>query len=148
MNSIMKELLNYQRHNVVNDKFLKYNDIKRISKYLDKSIFDEYECTLWKGYVTNINNEHKSTYVNFYINKKKIPLHRLLYVNYVDDIDDDEYIKYTCVNKGICCNINHLKKFKYKKKNKNKNIKNKNIKNKNIENTNKKKSKIFDVDFD
>ena len=27
-----------------------------------------------------------------------------------DNLEDYEYIKYTCNNKGICCNINHMYK--------------------------------------
>ena len=35
-------------------------------------------------------------------------MHRLLYENYVSDIEENQYIKYNCSNKGICCNINHM----------------------------------------
>ena len=31
-----------------------------------------------------------------------------LYENYVSDIKDNQYIKYTCDHKGFCCNINHM----------------------------------------
>ena len=50
-----------------------------------------------------------------YFNKKKIALHRILYNNYVEEIHDNEYIKFICSNKGRCCNINHMKKFIYNK---------------------------------
>ena len=50
-------------------------------------------------------------YINFYFNKKKIALHRLLYINYVEDVSPNEYIKFLCDNKGKCCNINHMKKY-------------------------------------
>ncbi len=33
-------------------------------------------------------------------------------------LSNNEYIKYTCKNKGKCCNINHIKKIKYNKKKK------------------------------
>jgi hypothetical protein len=39
-----------------------------------------------------------------------------LYCNFVEDLSDDEYLKFSCENKGNCCNIKHLKKFKYQKK--------------------------------
>ena len=121
-NIIFKELLNKQLKNIIADKKLNYNDIKRISKFLNKTIFDN-ECSLWNGYITNNNNFNKGTYINFYFNKKKIALHRLLFMNFKDSIESDEYIKYTCNNKGKCCNINHMIKCKYnniKKTNKSK----------------------------
>jgi hypothetical protein len=105
---ILHEMLNKQRKCI--NKKLSYNDMARIVKHINKSIFGE-ECTLWDGYVTNINNNVKSQYVNFYFKDRKVALHRLLYVNFVGDIADNEYIKYKCENKGICCNVNHLNKF-------------------------------------
>ena len=111
-NLIFKELLNNQIKNISIEKKLNYNDIKRISKFLNKTIFDN-ECSLWNGYITNNNNFNKGTYINFYFNKKKIALHRLLFINFKGYIESDEYIKYTCSNKGKCCNINHMIKCKY-----------------------------------
>ena len=105
---ILHEMLNKQRKFI--NKKLSYNDMARIVKHINKSIFGE-ECTLWDGYITNINNNVKSQYVNFYFKDKKVALHRLLYVNFVGDIADNEYIKYKCENKGVCCNVNHLNKF-------------------------------------
>jgi hypothetical protein len=114
-NIILKDLLNRQIKNINSNNKFKFNDIKRISKFITSSIFDETNCSLWTGYITNDNNNSKGTYINFYFNKKKIALHRLLYENYVDKINEDDYIKFTCLNKGKCCNINHLKKFSYNK---------------------------------
>jgi len=114
-NIILKELLNKQLKNINTQNKLNFNDIKRISKFLTTSIFTEDTCSLWNGYITNENNNLKGTYINFYYNKKKIALHRLLYENYIDKINEDDYIKFTCINKGKCCNINHLKKFSYNK---------------------------------
>jgi len=105
---ILHEMLNKQRKCI--NKKLSYNDMARIVKHVNKSIFGE-ECSLWDGYVTNINNNVKSQYVNFYFKDKKVALHRLLYVNFVGDISDNEYIKYKCQNKGVCCNVTHLNKF-------------------------------------
>lgn len=114
-NVYLKELIKKQNKNVSNDKKLDYNDIKRISKFLSSSIFDKNICSIWNGYITNEKNQSKGTYVNFYFNKKKIALHRLLYINYVEDVSDNEYIKFSCLNKGKCCNINHMKKYMYNK---------------------------------
>ena len=87
---------------------------------------------MWSGYVTNDKNHTKGTYINFYFNKKKIALHRLLYLNYIGEISNKEYIRFTCDNKGKCCNINHMKKYSYnrnfiKTNNNNNNINQNNI---------------------
>ena len=108
---ILIELINNQKKSVILNKKLIYNDLKRISKYLSKSIFDN-ECSLWSGYITTIKNDDKKSYINFYYNGKKYSLHRLLYINYIGMIEDSEYIKFNCVNKGKCCNINHFYKIK------------------------------------
>ena len=105
-NNILIELLENQKKNLPFDKKLLYNDLKRISKKLPSSIFND-ECSLWNGYIIY----SKNIYINFYFNKKKNSLNRLLYINYIDDLDDSEYIKYSCNNKGICCNINHMYKI-------------------------------------
>jgi hypothetical protein len=102
-----------QLSNVNSTKKLTYNDIKRISKFLTSSIFDEVQCSIWNGYITNEKNQIKGTYINFYFNQKKIALHRLLYLNFIGDILNTEYIKFSCVNKGKCCNIHHMKKYSY-----------------------------------
>ncbi len=114
-NEILKELISKQRKNVPLNKKLQYADIKRICKYIKHSIFDEDVCCLWTGYVTNANKSDKGTYVNFYFKKKKAALHRLLYLNFIGDLTENEYLKFTCENKGTCCNITHLSKFTYNK---------------------------------
>jgi len=106
---ILIELIQNQIKTVTNDKKLLYNDLRRISKYLSKSIFCN-ECSLWNGYVTMIKNDKKKSYINFYFNGKKYSLHRLLYLNYIGNLDDSEYIKFSCENKGKCCTINHFYK--------------------------------------
>lgn len=115
-NNFLKEMLTKQIKTVNSSKKLSYNDIKRISKFLNISIFDEEQCSLWTGYITNEKNQSKGTYINFYFNKKKIALHRLLFLNYIGEISNEEYIKFSCENKGKCCNINHMKKYSYNKK--------------------------------
>ena len=113
-NSILSELFVNQLKNISPQKKLSYCDIQRINKFLKTSIFSS-NCSLWTGYITNDKNINKGVYINFYYNKKKIALHRLLYANYVGEISDKEYIKYNCINKGKCCNIHHMSKFTYKK---------------------------------
>lgn len=112
-NTLLKELIHKQIKDVPSDKKLYLSDIQRILKNINTSIFDGNICSLWTGYVTNLNKTNKGTYINFYFHKRKVALHRLLYCNYVGNIDTHEYLRYTCPNKGICCNINHLKKYTY-----------------------------------
>jgi hypothetical protein len=132
-NLLISELLNKQLQNVPNDKKLQYGDIKRMSKYISGNIFDETVCSNYLGYITNASDPEKGVYINFYFKGKKAILHRLLYANFVDTLGDDEYLKFTCPNKGKCCNIHHLKKFKYLKKNKDDDKEKTNITKKKIE---------------
>lgn len=112
---IFDELIQNQLHNIPSEWKLQVNDMKRICKYIDSSIFENDSCCLWKGYITNINNTDKGTYVNFYFKNKKVALHRLLYSNFVAPLDSSEYLKFNCENKGVCCNVNHYEKYKYSK---------------------------------
>ena len=107
---ILIDLVTNQKKNINVDKKLAYNDLKRISKYLSSSIFDD-QCSLWNGYITVIKNDEKNSYINFYFNGRKYALHRILYINYIGDLADSEYIKFRCPNKGKCCNINHFYKI-------------------------------------
>lgn len=109
---ILDELIKKQLKIVPTNK-LSYQDIKRLSKYIKNSIFDENNCSLWNGYVANTDNESKGIYINFYYHGKKIALHRILYVNFVGPLTENEYLKFSCENKGKCCNIKHIQKFKY-----------------------------------
>jgi len=107
------QLSSRQIRNIPTHLKLTINDIKRICKYVDGNIFDGEKCCLWKGYITNMHNSNKGTYINFYFRKKKTALHRLLYSNFVKPLGSDEYLKFHCQNKGICCNVNHYKKYRY-----------------------------------
>jgi hypothetical protein len=131
---VLSELLSHQLKKVDTCKKLTYSDMVRVSKYLKKSIFNN-ECVLWEGYITNYMNKSKGIYVNFYFRQKKYALHRLLYLNFIGPLDDDEYLKFTCNNKGICCNINHIMKIN--------NIEHKNNEHKNNEHKNNIDEKII-----
>jgi hypothetical protein len=109
--NILLELIQNQLKTVQNDKKLLYNDLKRISKYIKTSIFGD-ECSIWHGYITAIKHDDKNSYINFFFRKKKYALHRLLYINYIGELHDSEYLKFNCVNKGKCCNINHFQNNK------------------------------------
>ena len=54
-----------------------------------------------------------------------------MYINFKGHLNNTDYIKYSCNNKGICCNVNHMSSFIYKIDENKENIKNKKkIKNK------------------
>jgi hypothetical protein len=124
-NIILKKLIKNQIKNINKEFKLSNADLIRISNNIDQDIFKE-NCCIWKGYITNNNND-RAKYINFYFNKKKIALHRLLYINFVGELNKNEYIKYTCNNKGKCCNINHIKKVNKEKKQKTKKLNKKDI---------------------
>ena len=69
-NKLYKEMISKQIQ-VNNVNKLSTQDIQRITKNLNISIFDNNECSIWKGYITNINNKNRGTYVNFFLKKKK-----------------------------------------------------------------------------
>ena len=111
---LLDEMLERQNKDVTFEQKLLVNDLRRIVKYIEKSIFNIDECCIWNGYITNKTSEIKQSYVNFFFKNKKVALHRLLYSNFIEQIHDNEYIKFTCENKDIyCCNINHMVKCKY-----------------------------------
>ncbi len=106
--SLFQELIKKQRKDCKDKKKFNLSDMKRIAKNINVSIFDCSACSLWNGYVTNKSQKTKTSYINFYFRHKKVALHRLLYENYVSSVPDNQYIKYSCENKGICCNVNHM----------------------------------------
>ena len=112
----LRELISNQLKNIPASRRLLYKDLARVTKYINTSIFDEEQCCIWDGYVTNAKNAKKGTYINFFFRNKKVALHRLLYENFVGSLGDEHYLKFSCddeENKGKCCNINHMIKYKY-----------------------------------
>jgi hypothetical protein len=105
---ILNELIKKQIKCCDSNK-LEKNNLIMIVDNVDKSLFEN-ECCLWKGYVTNCNN-NRAKYINFNFKNKKKALHRLLYKNFVGKLENNEYLKYVCKHKGYCCNINHIKKI-------------------------------------
>ena len=121
-NKLLIELINKQRTDVDANKKLDIKDLHRICKNLNNSIFQNNNgCCLWCGYVTNISNSN-TKYINFFFKKKKYALHRLLYENFVNNIDKSEYLRFTCENKGVCCNLNHITKIVKKNDSENESI--------------------------
>jgi hypothetical protein len=109
-NQILSLLIKKQLTNVELDKKLSLADLKRIVNNLPIDIFGD-ECCIWSGYIINSNNVNKNCYISFFIKNKKKALHRLLYSNFVGELNDKEYLKFTCENKGKCCTLNHFNKI-------------------------------------
>ena len=142
---ILEEMAKKQVKNIDPDKMLSYRDMGRIVKNINTSIFSEKSCCIWTGYVTNVWN-HKSTYINFYFKKRKIALHRLLYNNFIGPITDTEYIKFSCNNRGRCCNVLHFVKLAKDDNENNSDIDNINEDNNEIDNTEQNDELISDDD--
>lgn len=135
-NILIQELVNKQRKKIYILNKLSFKEFLRIVKNIDTSLFCKNNCCVWKGYHITKNNKK---YINFFFHQKKKLLKRLLYINYIDTLENNEYIKTTCGN-PLCCNINHLeKKNKFKKKK----IKENKLKKNNKVINNKKKIIIF-----
>lgn len=111
----LKELISKQLKTIPVNRRLLQKDMMRITKYINSSVFGE-KCCVWEGYITNSENVKKGTYINFFFRNKKVALHRLLYENYVGELGDDHYLKFSCDNeqlRGSCCNVLHMIKYKY-----------------------------------
>jgi hypothetical protein len=82
-----------------------YDDMKRIHMIMGSvDIFGD-ECVVYDG------KFKKNNYIVLSFNGKKVSLLKLLYLNYVDDLDNDaKYVSF-CNNKGLCMCLNH---FTYK----------------------------------
>jgi hypothetical protein len=108
-----EEIVNKLFSNQIKDINPKYQlnakDIVRLASYLNSDPFDQTECCKWKGAISK--SSHQSKYINFWFNKKKQALHRILYLNYISDLPKNKYLRFKCSNpnmRGVCCNINHL----------------------------------------
>jgi len=110
----IREMKEKQLITISNTVKLRSCDIHRIVENTSTSIFDPDNCSIWNNYNSYITNKKKGIYINFYFKgKKKIALHRLIYANYKEELTNNEYIRYSCENKGICCNVNHMFKCEY-----------------------------------
>ena len=97
-------LVDIQRKNIPdigNYGKLEYADIKRLDRYISGDIFG-HSCCLYHG-------ERKANYTTMSYRSKKISVLRLLYHNYVEDINHSDKIIYLCENKGLCCNLKHFR---------------------------------------
>jgi len=106
---IINNLFSKQINEIDSKYRLNSKDIIRLASYITSDPFSETECCKWKGAISK--SSHQSKYINFWFNKKKQALHRILYLNYKGELSKNKYLRFSCPNqcmKGICCNINHL----------------------------------------
>lgn len=111
----INEMLSKQNKEIDFYKKLRYFDIVKIILHIDCTIFDNEHCCKWLGKTIN-SDKKRGTYIPYYFNKKKLPLHRLIYENFVRKLNFDENIKFACHNSNFCCNINHMNVVKVNKK--------------------------------
>ena len=81
---------------------LSFEDLKRIDRCSLGDITKSKDCCLFVG------NTVSNTYCTFSFRGKKTSIIRMLYHNFKGDINSDAHIKYTCENKGNCCNLSHF----------------------------------------
>ena len=99
---ILGNMLNYQRSQIPTiGKYgrLDLEDLLRIANRLDADIFKDTGCTRFNA---------ASQQVSFH--GEKVPLNRLLYHNFIGDVNPGDLVINSCENKGACCNIRHIKK--------------------------------------
>ena len=81
---------------------------EKITNLLTTDIFtlntEDLSCSLYKGYI------RKNTGPQISFNGKKVLLTRLLYHNYIEDVNPTDKIVSVCYNRGICCRLSHLSK--------------------------------------
>jgi len=109
-NNILEKLIQNQNDNIESSSKLLLSDLKRLTNNLSSDIFGD-DCCLWEGPILIANNKE---YISFFINGKKVSLNRILYKNYINNLDDREYLKYSCNNKGRCCSLKHFYKVNKK----------------------------------
>lgn len=110
---LLNEMIQKQLPNVPKNWKLTRKDMNRMLEKIKVSIFDPVKCSIWDEANFEKKKRKKGSYINFYFNTGKIALHRLLYSNFIELLQQNEYVKYLCNNKGNCCNVNHLVKRVY-----------------------------------
>ena len=106
MTDSLQGLIHKQSSKVPKNYKLYYNDIIRLNKYLPYNIFDNNNCCIWNGYISEYKNKPQ---INFQLNNNRKPVQRLLYINYINpDIKTKDIIYASCINKYTCCSLRHL----------------------------------------
>jgi len=101
----LRHLINNQRSDIIksgNYGKMDFQDVKRIDRYIQGDIFLPNECCIYMG-------EIKNKYSTISYNRKKVSVLRLLYHNYVHEIEKKDIIEYLCDNSGVCCSLHHFK---------------------------------------
>jgi hypothetical protein len=101
----LKNLIVLQRNKVPDIGLygkMTFFDLKRVDLLISGDITKSSNCCLYKGHIKN------SSYCTFSFKGKKTSVLRLLYHNMISDINPNVKIKYSCENKGICCNLSHF----------------------------------------
>lgn len=96
-------MMDFQRDDLDMSRRMGYKDILRLTKYIDDKFLSQY-CCLYTC------SESSQKQMSFYFNGKRVGLLRLLFYNYIGDIDDNFYIRSSCKTK-YCCNPSHISKF-------------------------------------
>ena len=101
----LRNLLSHQRKNIPDIGLygkLLFDDMKRIDLFISGDpIVDVKNCCLFTG-------RRKNDYCYFSYRGRKTSIIRLMYHNFIEDINPLHRIKHTCENKGVCCNLNHI----------------------------------------
>jgi len=103
----LRYLLNFQRQRsnikeIGNYGKMDFHDIKRLDMYIKGNIFVSDNCCLYTG-------EIKKKYSTISYKGKKVSVLRLLYHNYINDVESEDIVEYLCEKVGICCNLRHFK---------------------------------------
>ena len=104
-------LFQKQRKNIPDLRFgntiygkLSFQDIVRLDSFIDTDIFDLEKCAKYHSHHTN------GILTAFSYETKKISLHKILYHNYIADIEPNTLYYTTCKNDFACANVHHITK--------------------------------------
>lgn len=77
-----------------------FDDIKRIERHLRGDIFSDV-CCFYMG-------EIKKNYATISYKNYKVSVQKLLYINYINDLNESDKLILKCENNGICCSLKHI----------------------------------------
>ena len=80
---------------------LNFQELMRIHLFMHSPNIFGNECTIYT------HEKLKKSYVAVSYNGRKVSLLRLLYLNFVDDIKDNDVLKCSCEHQGVCMTMAH-----------------------------------------